>query len=527
MKFGRSSGAVVSSITSIRNLVTTAVLATSIAACVPKDRGAAEAYDRGDYFEAANTYDALLREKPTDADLLRRRDEARNRAYGLLLSKIPRGPLDATITALRPLLAQRDTWTPTTRSLGNPALDAGLATVENDVRAMLAEEIHDLLQTRQPLGAKDAITARSQLLTFADFRELWPILAEDIRAAAFTHCKAALTAAPEQQPFLTSLLTSYCSGFGAPVPPPISLDLANELTVQVSVAGVSEAQSKSASGILSMGFVESPWYDPASARALTTSITGRNDFWFTARQELLTADWQEQVPYEDTESYQEPYEDLESYQEQVPYTVNDTEQYPCGTSTCTRPITRTEYRSETKYRTVTRYRTAYRTVTRYRTETRSHAYQAMRRDGKYAANWQVTLALTAVPGEATLAFPVSQSITQYGYDHDETFAPAGLSPARANLMTPDAWFANVAAGLNEKLRDQLAARWLSSYCRLPQYSAETAARCARGSAPPPAARAALASAFGNDLDRVLSRMTRWGAREQAAQAAATPALRAD
>lgn len=525
MKYGRTRGALVT----LSILVTSAAAATSISACVPKDRGAAEAYDRGDYFEAANTYDALLREKPSDPDLLRRRDEARQRAYGLLLSKIPRGPLDATIPALRPLLAQRETWTPGTLSLGSQLLDNGLATVANDVRAMIAEEIHNHLQARQPLGGKDALALRQEALPFPDFRDLWPILAEDVRTAAFTHCRAALPAAPAAQPFLTSLLTSYCSSFGAPVPAPPALDLANELTVQVSVAGVSEAQSRSTGGLLSMGFVESPWFDPASTRAITTTITGRNDFWFTARQELLSADWQEQVAYEDTETYQEPYDDTESYTEQVPYTVDDTEQYPCGTSTCTRPITRTEYRSETKFRTVTRYRTATRTITRYRTETRSHDYQALRRDGKYAANWQVSLELTAVPGEQALAFPVSQSITQYGYDHDETFEPAGLRPGRANLMTPDAWFAYVAAGLSEKLRDQLSARWLSSFCRLPQYSAETAARCARGAAPPPAARAALFAAFGNDLDRVLSRMTRWGAREQAAQdaQAATGAPRAD
>lgn len=524
MKYGRSSGAVLA----IR--ATTALLAaaaTNLTACVPKDRGAAEAYDRGDYFGAANTYDALLREKPTDADLLRRRDEARQRAYGLLLSKIPRAPLDATLSALRLLLAQRETWTPTTLSLGAPVLDAGLATVVQDVRARLADELHLALQTRQPLGAQDALAARQQQLPFPDFAELWPLLADELRAAAFAHCAAALAPLPAEQPFLTSLLTSYCSGLGAPVPPPTDLHLANELAVQVSIAGVSEAQAKSTGGLISMGFVESPWYDPSSPRALTIAITGRNDFWFTARPELLTADWQETVPYEDTETYQEPYTELESYQEQVPYTVNDTEQYPCGTSTCTRPTTRTEYRSETKYRTVTKYRTATRTVTRFRAEPRQHAYQAMRRDGKYAANWQVSLELAALPGETALSFPVSQRLAQYGYDHDETFAEAGLSPARANLMTPDAWFANVAAGLSERLREQLGARWLSSYCRLPQYTAETAARCARGAAPPPAARAALAAAFGNDLDRVLSRMTRWGAREQAAQAAPTDARRAD
>lgn len=256
MKYGRSSGAVLA-IRATTALLTAA--ATSPTACVPKDRGAAEAYDRGDYFGAADTYDALLREKPTDADLLRRRDEARQRAYGLLLSKIPRAPLDATLSALRLLLAQRETWTPTTLSLGAPVLDAGLATVVQDVRARLADELHLALQTRQPLGAQDALAARQQQLPFPDFAELWPLLADELRAAAFAHCAAALAPLPAEQPFLTSLLTSYCSGLGAPVPPPTDLHLANELAVQVSIAGVSEAQAKSTGGLISMGFVESPW----------------------------------------------------------------------------------------------------------------------------------------------------------------------------------------------------------------------------------------------------------------------------
>lgn len=490
-----------------------------LTACVPKDRGAAEAYERGDYAAAAETYDRLLAEKPNDAGLRQRRDDARLKAHARQLARLsqpapPAGAMALTIAELSTLLLQRDRWTPGQLSLGDPQLDAALAFVEDGVRRQLADELHASLRARQLLGAEARLAAHQQALPFADFVALWPQLTGELRAAAAAHCQAAMPAQPEASPYLTSLLTSYCSVFGAPVPPPISLGLANAVTLSVSVEGVSQQQAQATGSVVSMGFMESPWYDPASPRQLTGTISGRNDFWFTAREETLEAPWSEQVAYEDTETYQEPYTDTETYYESVPSTVYRSESYPCGTSTCTREVPETEYNQELRTRTVTKYRTATRSITRFRTEERSHSYRALRRDGRYAANWQVALQLDALPGEAPISFPVTAGITQYGYDHDETFAPADLSPGRANLMTPAAWFDYVAASLGDRLRDQLQLRWQASYCRQPSYTVETAARCARGAVPPPAARATLAQLLGGDTDLALQRLTRWGAQQQ-------------
>jgi hypothetical protein len=135
----------------------------------------------------------------------------------------------------------------------------------------------------------------------------------------------------------------------------------------------------------------------------------------------------------------------------------------------------------------------------------------------------VTLQFEALPGEtpisSPLSFPITAAITQYGYDHDESFGPAGLSPGRANLMTPDGWFDYVLDGLGDRLRDQLQLRWQASFCRLPSYTVETAARCARGVAPPALAHRALEQIFGADTDLAMQRLTPWGTRQRAATAA--------
>lgn len=499
--------------------------ATLLGACGAKDRGAVQAYERGDYAEAAERYDALLAQQPNDASLRQRRDEARRRAHAQQLAGIAAvapHDLDRKIAELRTLLTRRDSWTPGTPSLGDAQLDGALASVEDDVRMHLTAELRGFTQARRMLAGGDALAARRQALPFADFGELWPVLVEEGRAATAQHCRAVMPARPADSPHLTSLLTAYCNDAGAPVPPPSSLGLASELGLSVSIAGVSAAQAAAASHVVSMSFIESPWYDPASPLHLTGTLTGRNDFWFTARAEMLEAPWSEQVAYEDTETFQEPYTDTETYSEQVPYTVDHTESYPCGSSTCTRQVPSTEYRTESRTRTVTKYRTATRTVTRFRTEQRSHTYRATRRDGKYAASWQVAVQLDAISGELPLAFPVTAGITQYGYDHDESFAPAELAPGRANLMTPEGWFDYVVSGLGDRLRDQLRLRWQASFCRLPSYTVETAARCARGVAPPALAHVALEQIFGADTDLALQRFTPWGVRQLPPQPAAAP-----
>jgi hypothetical protein len=159
----------------------TALAATLLAACGARDRGAVQAYERGDYAEAAERYDALLAQQPNDASMLQRRDEARRRAHAqqlAVIAAVAPHDLDRKIVELRSLLTRRDAWTPATSSLGDPQLDGALASIEDDVRMHLTAELRGFTQAGRMLAGGDALLARRQALPFADFRELWPGLLE-------------------------------------------------------------------------------------------------------------------------------------------------------------------------------------------------------------------------------------------------------------------------------------------------------------------------------------------------------------
>lgn len=325
-----------------------------------------------------------------------------------------------------------------------------------------------------------------------------------------------MPAQPETSPFLASLLASYCTTLRVPIPPAIDLGLADSLQMKISVEGAGDAQISSAQNALAISFLESAWYDPASKRQLSGGISGNSTLAFTAREEQLSAPWTRRASYQASETYQQSYTDYEHYTERVSRTVYRSESYSCGTfkspRTCTRSVPSTEYSTQHRTRPVTKYRTATRLVTKYRNVLEQYQYSATLKNGSYSARWQIDIDLRALPGGSHLSFPVSAAINQHGYDHDATFAAASLAPSRANLMTAPQWFDYVASRLSDKIHEQLEQHWQRSFCQLPSYTAETAARCVRGAAPPAAAHLALTQIFGGDTDLVLQRMTRWGAR---------------
>jgi hypothetical protein len=489
-----------------------------IIGCVPKDRGASDAYKRRQYDRSAEIYQQLLLEKPGDADLIALRDRARSKHYERYLTamkRVEKAP-EQLVPLMSTLLSQRDRWTPGQKSLGAPQLDAFLSALQNGIDQWIEADLRRELTARRLLTAASRVEHYQAALPFADFRERWTVLHGEVRRAAESKCREAMPAEPERSPYLTSLLASYCTALRAPIPPVIDLGLAAGLQVKISVEGANAAQVAAAQNALAMSFLEGAWYDPASKRQLAGAITGASTLGFTARQERLSAPWSRRESYLANETYQQPYTTYEHYTERVSRTVYRTQSYSCGTykspRTCTRSSPSTEYHTEHRSRPVTKHRTATRLVTRHRDVQETHHYRAIRRDGAYDARWQVAVDFNDLPGGPSLSFAVSASIRQHGYDHDESFVLAKVAPSRANLMTAPQWFDYVAQRLADQLHEQLELRWRSSFCQLPSYTLETAARCTRGAAAPAAARFALSQLFGGDTDLVLSRMTRWGAR---------------
>jgi hypothetical protein len=219
------------------------------------------------------------------------------------------------------------------------------------------------------------------------------------------------------------------------------------------------AQREELTAALERGLAETGWYTRDAAARATVTVSGQQTIETRTSRETIDAPWYERVPYTTTAT-------------------------ATGWSTKGGII-------------IARVPT-----TEYREEERWFQYQATRHDGEYRGDWR--LAIAVGPRPQPLSVRVADRIHRIGHDHDVTAPMAGVSPRRADLPTGNDWTRHLVSKLEPIWRAQLAAHWKASFCEEAEYTAETAARCALGAAPPFEARQALAAALGPDLDLVLA-----------------------
>lgn len=484
-------------------------------ACAGPRKYADDAYSRGDYQDAAELYGQLAEASPDDDDLRVRRDEARSRSLLAAALRVRQARAEsrseAALRELVKLLDARDRW----GLAMSPALHAAVADEIAWARRYVTSEVEALLAARRPLSAESALSLRRAQLFPADFTALWAPLSAAVRRGAESAYRVAAPAAGEGGPYLARLIAAYGSHFGAG--PAQAARLPHELSgfeLSGDIAGLGAPQRAELEASIGRALRASVWYGEGGARA-TAALRGVHSASFRSATRSIEQPWVENVPYEEREAYQAPHQemyfDTELYSEQVPHTTMRTESYSCGSGsvsrTCTRSVSHLEYRTEMRHRHVTRWRTVYRTewrtVTRYRPEPRVFRYSATQRRAEYRGDWSMTAPLG--PGRP-LAVKLVADDHREGLDHDANFAPAGVSPSRANLPTSEQWADELARRFALELSHQLASCWDESFCREASYDGETAARCAYGANAPPEARAALAPVFGGDVDRVLEKL---------------------
>jgi hypothetical protein len=298
------------------------------------------------------------------------------------------------------------------------------------------------------------------------------------------------------------LRARYCAHWGVTIVAPPRPALFAGLRVDGDLAGASAAQVARVTAALEGALRASAWYAPDGAGPLAATLRGALAVAFGSRAVTRRAAWVERVPYTEDEtheeSYQEPYDDTESYTESVPHTEYRSESRRCGDTTCTEQVVVTVDATELKTRTVTRYRTAWRSVTtpvtRFRDEPRTFTYEATARTGTYASALEVALPAIAVAARAEARF------TEEGVEHDVTFGPAGVAPARAHLTTLDGLAARAGDDLRDELRRRLDEAYAARFCAADDDSRDAAAACAYLDLPsaPPAVHAILRAAFGGD-----------------------------
>lgn len=492
-----------------------------LAGCITGRGRADAAFERGDYVAAADGYGELFEREPGDAALRTRRDEARRRALDLLTTRVhwlrTAGRPEPALTALASLLSRHHAW---------PELeDAAMAHMISDEVAAadgyLRGEVQRLVADHRPLTAEQAIAARRTQLAFSEFDPVWPVLEQVAHDGGDAICRAAVPADIDQSPYLARLAAAYCAHFHVEARAPERLPHGvASVTVEGAISGMTDAQRARLEAALARLMQGTVWFNAGAEDARgRIALAGDQAVAFGANQVERTAQWWESVSHLEQEMYQEPYQEMyqESYQEsytvQVPYTEFHTESYSCGfgttTTMCSRMVSSTNYRSETRYRTAwrtafrTAYRTAWRTVTKWTREPRYYRFHAVERVGNYSGAWNLAIDLGGdVP---PLQVRVANRDRQVGYDQDAEFAAANVAPSRAHLRSFDDWFTQLLDQMAHTLRARLAEHWSTAYCQVPSFSAETAARCAYGAAPPPTARAALARLFGNEVDPVIAR----------------------
>lgn len=472
---------------------------TLAAGCTSLRGRADDAYEHGNFRQAADLYDQVLTKNPNDAGVRARRDAARTAVLREILVDIDakrRGAhIETALARLGELLAQRDTW--------GGAIDPSLARpVAEEVvwaGAYIESNVADRARSDGPLAAENLAGTFERLLERRDFASRRAHIRAGITATGQTACKRLAPSATT--PYWSWVVDRYCRHFGpSPIQVPSLPDLYDQLVVEGTVVGQSGSQIENLHEALSAAFHDSVWFEQGQATA-HAAIDGSVSTSFSQRPVTLTADWTESVPYTAYETtsvaYQEPYEDTEYYTESVPRTEYRTETRPCGSSTCTESVPTTIYHDEQRTRTVTKYRTAYRDetnpVTRYRDEPRTFTYDGLERSGEYSA--ALRLHLESPPMTTTL----NTHFTRSGIDHDASFSAAGVSPQRADLMTHAEFAARENQIMVDELRKDLNESFRKSFCTEGSYTLESAARCAYLAEPlPQAARVAIHPLLGGD-----------------------------
>lgn len=496
----------------MRSVLILLVLA-ALGACATTKGHADDLYDQGRFLEAAELYDQIAREHPDDVEAKIRRTRARNGALRVQLAYVTKvrlsGHRELAAEQLGKLFVLRDGWQMNTE----PAIAKLLENEVVEVGAWLEGVVANRVRTAGPLVGEAIALQYAVLFAHPELDKWRASIGHSIESAGREMCSR--IAPTTTTPYWSWIANRYCMHFNIRAVEPMRLpNLRAGLAVTGNVQGAASGESERMRIALANAFKGSVWFATDGAAPARATLTGSIAASFDSRSVTKTADYTEQVPYQDTEtvqeSYQEPYDDTEYYTEQVPHTEYRTETYSCGDSTCTRSVPDTVYRSESRTRTVTKYRTAYRSVTRpvtrYRTEYRTYTYAAVERYGHYTSNLRVTLGAD-LDG---LIAAVEQNATETGIDSDASFAQAGVYPQSANLTSAESFVANEERRLTTELRTRLDALYAARYCRAAQFTLEEAARCAYldPAGAPPLARQVLRAQLGEDeqlLPTVLAR----------------------
>ena len=103
-----------------------------------------------------------------------------------------------------------------------------------------------------------------------------------------------------------------------------------------------------------------------------------------------------------------------------------------------------------------------------------------------------------IPVPLTLNIRRAQGIK--GYDHDVTFAPAGISPRHDQVPSAAQWFSDQVDGMSGNAIWALNRKFIAAFCKRESFAPDDAIRCLVAGQQPPGALAAVAQAIGEGAE---------------------------
>ncbi len=470
----------------------------SIAACHGSRSQARSALEAGDARRAIDLYDEALASDPNDEEARNERREARRRLTSELLTAAEQAELtgnhEVAWRSTYELCGRVDQWSEPLK--GTEGLR--FSSLEEGLRA-------------EALGRVDVLAAKGRYLDLAKIpREpglrcgLLTALRNAVGARVAQHtqgrCLQLEASTREIGPYARGLAERSCVAMGASPAAHIALPhQVSRVELAGSLQGVSPALLESLRTSVFSSISKGSLFDPAAPAALEITVAGYVRYAVTRTPTMRSQPWTEQVPYMDTEtyqeSYQEPYTDTEYYSERVPYTRYA---YVNGRSS---PVT--DYRTETRSRPVTKYRTQFRTrtrpVTRYRAEPRLFTYPAVRVQADYEAAFTSEV---HAPLLRTTSIAAARSETEDAYQHDASFGPAGVSPSSGEVRPLPSLFADDVAFVARRYASDWRTSMHDLACKSASFGTiELGARCVwlAGAEAPDPAFLALQPVFGADV----------------------------
>ncbi len=460
----------------------------ALTGCFTRFHKANELAKEGKFVEAAELFEQLAAESPADPELPELMNRARYRAVEHALGRAREYRLaEDPATSQRHFaqgLSLRKRW----NLKLSGALEGTIDDEREDATARLRAQVLPRTRAGEALSAEAILDVHGFLLQHEELASLRTELEAATASTGEGTCAKLRPSAAASEPYWTHVVAEYCKHFRAAAPATSALpDTFSSSETSLGVTSMGEGAVGQLKQRLELAVRESPWR--SANGPLPALLTTRGAAPVTRREEWtrLSAPWSERVPY--VEHVTKKLEEEVAVQECEPYDEADPK-VPGGKVTRTRTVTRKKVKT----------REVVVPETRYREVPRAFEYQALRVERTLAFAVRAEL---SVGGQSAASAGREDAQSSHGYEHDVTFAPAGVHPTRAELGSAGGWFEDNAAALAATFGESLREGWRARFCRARSFSVDEAARCARaGARIPEEAVFALRPRLGADAEQI-------------------------